>query len=165
MSPTDQAAGLRRWAESLPPAPAPVREAAPSRVLMTLGLPEGAKADVAPVVATLRHWHAQGQRWVGEPSAWRVVALDVASPHLSILARQQPRWALWVDDDADGFRRAYRTLKQLARHQEAPRRLLMVHPPLMSGAGLLGNLRDAAAHFFGIQLIMIGFGKPRGRQA
>lgn len=163
VSQTDQAAGLRRWAEAMAPAPGPVHETPPSRVLLTLGLPEGADSDVAPVMRALCRWQAQGQSWVGDPSAWRVVALDVESPHLSALASQQKRWALWVDDDAEGFRRAYRTLKGLARHPAAPRRLLMVHPPLLSGAGLLGNLRDAASHFFDIQLVMIGFTKPRKR--
>ncbi|MCG7598599.1 hypothetical protein MHM84_02225 [Halomonas sp. McH1-25] len=165
MSQSDQAAGLRRWAESMtPPQPSPSQEATPSRVLLTLGLPEGADSDVEPVMDALCRWHERGQSWVGDPAAWRVVALDAQSPHVAALASQQKRWALWVDDDADGFRRAYRTLKQLARHPGTPRRLLMVHPPLLSGAGLLGNLRDAAAHFFGIQLVMIGFTKPRGKR-
>jgi hypothetical protein len=165
VSQTDQAAGLRRWAESMAPAePKPSLEAMPSRVLLTLGLPEGAESDIEPVVDALRRWHEQGQSWVGDPSAWRVVALDVQSPHFTALASQQKRWALWVDDDADGFRRAYRTLKQLAQHPGAPRRLLMIHPPLLSGAGLLGNLRDAASHFFEIQLVMIGFTKPKSKR-
>ena len=166
MNQTDQAAGLRRWAETMAPAtpqPSSERDVSSSRVLVTLGLPDGPQSEVAPVMDALRRWHEQGQSWVGDPLAWRVVALDVQSPHLAALASQQKRWALWVDDDADGFRRAYRTLKQLASQPGAPRRLLMIHPPLMSGAGLLGNLRDAATHFFGIQLVMIGFTKARSR--
>lgn len=155
---TDQAAGLRRWADaqrSATPTVPVARAVTPSRVLMTLGLPQGAQADVAPVHRALARWHAQGQRWVGDPAAWRVVALDVHSPHLATLSRQQPRWALWVDDGPEGFRAAYRTLKRLSQ-QGGPRRLLLVHPPLPSRAGLLDNLQQAAGGFLGLQLLVVG---------
>lgn len=158
MSQADQAAGLRRWAETQPVAAAVNEDEsrpAPSRVLMMLGLPGGASADVAPVEHALERWHVQGQRWVGDPAAWRVVAMDVRSPHLSALMSQQPRWALWVGDDLDGFRRAYLTLKHLGQ-RGGPQRLLLVHPPLPSRAGLLDNLQQAAAQFLGIQLLIIG---------
>lgn len=161
MSQSDQAAGLRRWAESQPQSSS-ASVVTPSRLLMTLGLPEGADADTAPVINALRRWREQGQQWVGDPEAWRVVPLDVTNPHLPTLMQQQSRWALWVDDDADGFRRAYGTLKQLALHPSKPPRLLLVYPALTSGAGLLGNLRDAASQFLGIQLVMIRFPKRRG---
>lgn len=161
MSQTDQAAGLRRWAETQPEPPARAVDAqSPLRVLMTLGLPDGADADVAPVSQALERWHGQGQRWIGDPVAWRVVALDAYSPHLAVLTTQQPRWALWVGDDLDGFRRAYLTLKRVHLHS-GPSRLLLVHPPLPSRVGLLDNLQQAASQFLGIDLLVIGM--PRRR--
>lgn len=161
MSQTDQAAGLRRWAETQPmPSAGAVEAPSPLRVLMTLGLPDGADADVAPVSQALQRWHGQGQRWIGDPAAWRVVALDSHSLHLTVLATQQPRWALWVGDDLDGFRRAYLTLKRVSQ-QGGPSRLLLVHPPLPSRVGLLDNLQQAAAQFLGIDLLVIGMPRKR----
>lgn len=154
----DQAAGLRNWAEAQPiKAQEPPM---PSRVLMVLGLPGGTQADVAPVVETLRRWHDQGQGWVGDPASWRVVALDDDHPHLSVLSAQQGRWALWVNDDLNGFRRAYLTLKSLVK-RKGPNCLLLIHPPLPSRVGLLGNLQQAAAQFLGIKLLVID--PPRWR--
>ena len=155
MSQIDQAAGLRRWAEMQRHAPEqPVSVHRETRVLVTLGLPGGAAADVSPVDEALAHWHAQGQRWVGDPTTWRIVPLSLNSPHFSTLASRQSRWALWVDDDLDAFRRGYATLKRLVQ-QGGPRRLLLVHPPLPSRAGLLDNLQQAAARFLGVQLLVI----------
>lgn len=160
MSQIDQAAGLRRWAETQPQPQAATTGTTPARVLLTLGLPQGVESDTTPVMQALQRWHKQGQRWVGEPADWRVVAMDINSPHLSVLATQQSRWALWVADDPDGFRRAYRSLKMLAG-RNGPRRLLLVHPPLPSRSGLLDNLQQAAAGFLGIQLLVIGFSRSR----
>ncbi len=173
MSQIDQAAGLRRWAETQSPLTAPQSEAQtslaeqqpatslPSKVLVTLGLPQGADAEVAPVTEALTRWHAQGQRWVGDPATWRIVPLSLNSPHFSALVTQQSHWALWVGDDLDGFRRAYAMLRRLAQ-QGGPRRLLLVHSPLPSRAGLLNNLQQVAAQFLGIQLLVIT--PPRLRQ-
>ena len=83
-----------------------------------------------------------------------VVALDPASPHLPLLASQQRRWALWVDSDADAFRRAYRTLKILRRHP-GPSRLLALHAPGLPRAGLLSNLQHGARHFLDIELVVL----------
>lgn len=160
MSQLDQAAGLRRWAEAQPSASTETTASSAARILVTLGLPQGARSDTAPVIQALERWHDQGQRWVGDPSAWRVVAIETESPHLPVLATQQSRWALWVDNDPDGFRRAYRTLKRLAQHN-GPQRLLLVHPPLPSRTGLLDNLQQAAASFLGIQLLIIGYSRYR----
>ena len=96
----------------------------------------------------------RGRRWVGDPAAWRIVALDPASPHLPLLASQQRRWALWVDSDADAFRRAYRTLKILRRHP-GPSRLLALHAPGLPRAGLLSNLQHGARHFLDIELVVL----------
>lgn len=163
----DQAAGLRNWAETQaietqePPIETQKHQT-PSRVLMVLGLPDGAESEVTPVIEALQRWHDQGQGWVADPASWRVVALDADSPHLSSLATHQGRWALWVENDLNGFRRAYLTLKSLVQ-RKGPNCLLLVHPPLPSRKGLLGNLQQAAAQFLGIKLLVID--PPRRRHA
>ncbi|WP_136064739.1 hypothetical protein [Modicisalibacter radicis] len=162
MSQIDQAAGLRRWAEAELGAetagedatPAPAAPVATSRVLMVLGLAGGENAATQAVHDALQRWHVQGQRWVGTPEAWRLVPVSVESPYLPTLLGQQAHWALWVGDDGDGFRRAYRTLKRLAQ-RGGPKRLLLVHPPLASRAGLLSNLQQAAAEFLGFELWVV----------
>lgn len=193
----DQAAGLRRWAESqglaapveasaveasavapsveLPahvadafarmhgstPAPAPTlasapapAPAAPPVTLMVVGLDGQGVEQVARVHQALQRWHANGYAWVGDPARWRVVALASDSPHLATLASQQARWALWVDRDLNSFRRAYLTLRQLHAHG-GPQRLLVLHDGIASHAGLLGNLRQAAANFLGVELLLL----------
>ncbi|WP_227368302.1 hypothetical protein [Halomonas sp. M20] len=176
MSQVDQAAGLRRWAESQAPSSSPAIESSSAvvsslaavsqfdanqadtnhamKVLVTLGLPGGVEADVTPVTEALIRWHAQGQRWIEDPDSWRILPLSMSSPHFSALMTQQSRWALWVGDDLDGFRRAYGMLKRLAQ-QGGPRRLLLVHSPLPSRAGLLNNLQQVAARFLDMQLLVI----------
>ena len=165
----DQAAGLREWADehlAVPSAAQPARvdsaaaadtPAAGGRVvtakrtLMVLGLPDG---DSLRVYRLLQAWREAGQGWVGEPDAWRVVPLTVDSPHLSTLATQQTRWALWVDSDHEAFRRSYRLLRQLAE-RGGPNYLLLLHPRLGVSRGLVNNLRQAAAEFLGIRLLIV----------
>lgn len=159
----DQAAGLRRWAEqfgggSAEPADVPVVAPAPAAAepvtLMVLGLRGPAREHSARVRGCLARWQANGHRWVGEPSRWKVVALEADSPHLAVLAAQQSRWALWIDDDADSFRRSYRLLRQL-REQVGPLRLLALHDGIASHAGLLRNLREAAAAYLDMGLLLL----------
>ncbi len=138
----DQAAGLR--ARRARPADGPT--------LMVVGLP--AAAATAAVTERLAGWARRGRRWVGDPAAWRIVPLDPASPHLPVLASQQRRWALWVDSDADAFRRAYGTLKTL-RRQAGPGRLLALHAPGLPRAGLLNNLQHGARRFLDIELVLL----------
>ncbi|WP_129138434.1 hypothetical protein [Modicisalibacter coralii] len=174
MSGGDQAAGLRRWAETLAPYTAQATiddtatltavESTPTRVLMVVGLPGGDQASTAPVVEALQRWHAQGQRWVGDPLSWRVVPTQADSPHLAALVAQQRHWALWVGRDGEAFRRSYRLLKQLAEHG-GPRRLLLVHPPLASRSGLLANLQQAAAGFLGFELWIVPATRRQGHEA
>ncbi|GAA5175084.1 hypothetical protein [Modicisalibacter zincidurans] len=164
MSQIDQAAGLRRWAQAgLGSQPeqhqeletkATVAPAVASRVLMIVGLAGGENASLQPVHDALQRWREQGQRWVGEPEQWRLVPIAVDSPHLATLLGQQGHWALWVGGEGDGFRRAYRTLKRLAQ-RGGPKRLLLVHPPFASRAGLLSNLQQAAAEFLGLELWIV----------
>lgn len=140
----DQAAGLRDQA---------VRAPCPDgRTLMVVGLPTA--ATTAAVTERLAGWARLGRRWVGDPSAWRIVSLDPASPHLPLLASQQPRWALWVGSDMDAFRRAYRTLKILRRHP-GPERLLALHAPELPRARLLANLQHGARRFLNIELLLL----------
>lgn len=184
---TDQAAGLRRWAERqglLNPdgtpkaavsgttaeavvAPAPVaaehfheepvyqQPAAPTvrHTLMILGLPDSSAEQTHRAWQALERWHLNGHRWVGNPYEWRVIAIEADSPHLSILAGQQSRWALWVDTDLDSFRRAYLVLRELAA-SGGPNRLLVLHPGIPTHRGLLSNLQQAAAGFLGIELLL-----------
>ncbi|WP_148254113.1 hypothetical protein [Aidingimonas lacisalsi] len=152
---TDQAAGLRRWAgERARMSPPSSSTGDASTTLMVVGLPDTSNAQTQRVIDVLAQWHDAGQQWIGDPAAWRVVGLDANTPHLAVLAEQQSRWALWVDEDPDGFRRAYRVLKQLSL-REGPRRLLAVHPGFPSSRGLLNNLREAAGSFLGIELLVL----------
>ncbi|NIC04267.1 hypothetical protein HBJ55_02330 [Halomonas sp. DX6] len=122
--------------------------------LMVLGLPGTAERHTAKVTELLESWAREGRRWVGDPQAWRIVALPVSSPHLPLLVTQQSHWALWVDDDLEAFRRGYRMLKQIAE-QGGPRRLLAVHPPGVGKQGLLANLQYVADAYFGIELLVL----------
>ncbi|PXX96421.1 hypothetical protein [Halomonas sp. LBP4] len=178
----DQADGLRQWASSAPPneagcprhvaemlcelavagpsapiarppSPAVTRASSPV-TLMVVGLPDGSPRQARRVGALIDYWAAQGRRWVGDPAAWQVVPVGVTSPHLALLAAQQPRWALWVEGDAEAFRRAWRVLIRLAE-RPGPRRLLAVHPPGISRHGLLDNLQQAAAAYLGIELVVL----------
>lgn len=158
----DQAAGLRRWAEQqgLAAAPAPAAEPPPAapaerRTLMVVGLSSGPeRQQLEWVRQALARWYANGHAWLGAPDHWRLVALQADSPHLHTLACQQPRWGLWVDGDLDSFRRAYLCLRRL-RESGGPRRLLVLHPGFPSHAGLLDNLRQAAARFLDIELLLL----------
>ena len=119
--------------------------------LLVIGLPE---RDLERVRDLLSDWQGRGRRWVGDAGQWRLVPVGVESPHLPLLAEQQSHWALWVDADAEAFRRAWRLLLSLAE-RGGPRRLLLVHSPGLGRRGLLDNLQQAAAHYLGIQLVVL----------
>lgn len=148
--PGDQAAGLREWSaahESGVPSPAAVS------TIMVAGYPDSAACSGA-VNAVLRHWAASGGRWVGDPASWRVVPVLVSHPGLSTLVAQESRWGLWVSRDSDAFRSAFRTLRTLVA-AGGPRRILALHEPTVYRRGLLANLRQAAAEFLGVDLIVL----------
>ncbi|WP_445157852.1 hypothetical protein [Halomonas sp. E14] len=140
------------------PATAPMRVAPPSagavRTLMVLGLPGASVGQTERVTQLLEAWAKEGRRWVGDPASWRIVALPVTSPHLPVLAMEQPHWALWVEDDLDAFRRAFRQLRQVVE-QGGPQRLLAVHPPHVGRKGLLMNLRHVAASYLDVDLLVL----------
>jgi len=119
--------------------------------LLVVGLPERHLQRVRDLLA---HWQQRGRRWVGDPDQWRLVPVAAESPHLPLLAEQQSHWALWVEADAEAFRRTWRLLLALAE-RAGPRRLLLVHPPGIDRRGLLDNLQQAAAHYLGIQLVVL----------
>lgn len=143
----DQAAGLRaRVAAEMRSCPSP----APATPLMVVG-PERCVDTVRELLA---HWQASGYRWVGDPDSWRLAVVSPESPYLTSLLAEQPRWALWVDRDAEAFRRGLATLTRLHRHG-GPRRLLAVHHPDLPRRGLLDNLRQAATSRLGIDLLVL----------
>ena len=164
MAAADQAAGLRRWAEqfaAVQPAAAEVEvveavpaPAEPPVTLLVVGVPGAAAARPRRVQGVLARWAANGHRWVGAPTRWKVVPLEADSPHLAVLASQQSRWGLWVGDDEDAFRRAWRQLRTLREHG-GPSRLLLLHDGIPSGAGLLDNLRQAALGYLQVDLLVL----------
>ncbi|MBN7795801.1 hypothetical protein [Parahaliea mediterranea] len=148
----DQAEGLRRWARSR--GVTPVQRQRAERTLVVVGLSGAGGGDVDEVSRLLRHWAQEGRHWVGDPGDWRIVPMDVASPYIPVLANQQPRWGLWVEHDRQGFRRAFRQIQALAA-RGGPKRLLALHPPTLPRRGLLGNLQQAAADYFGTELLVL----------
>lgn len=143
----DQAAGLRARATN-------VSRRRHSTGTSTTLIVAGPERCIDTVRSLLDHWQAEGYRWVGDPEDWHIVPLSPDSPHLSTLASEQPRWAIWVDRDAEAFRRGLATLTRL-RQGGAPQRLLAVHHPDVPRRGLLENLRQAAASRLGIDLLVI----------
>lgn len=158
MTTSDQAAGLRQWAGAKS-APSSHNgdgsdDASVRITLVVVGLPGKSPYHTQRVLDLLEHWAGQGRRWVGSAAQWRVAPVDVTSPDLPLLLTQQPRWALWVDNDPDAFRRAFRLLTRLAERR-GPRRLLAVHSPDLPRRGLLDNLKQAARGCLGIELLVM----------
>lgn len=154
LAPTGPVSPARPSAARAAVAPRPTRQPLQTATLMVLGLPGTGVHHTDRVTELFQFWAGQGREWVGNPHAWRVVALSAGSPHLPVLAGEQARWALWVDADPEAFRRAYRVLKQVAE-RGGPQRLLLVHPPSVGRQGLLSNLRHAAANYLGIELLVL----------
>ncbi|WP_444984330.1 hypothetical protein [Halomonas mongoliensis] len=136
---------------SAPAAGSPVITEGTATTLMVVGLPASQLGCVRELLA---YWQAQGRRWVGDPRRWRLVPVSADSAHLPLLASQQPRWVLWVEADAEGFRRAWRLLLALSE-TGGPGQLLLMHPPGLGRRGLLENLQQAAAHYLGVELVVL----------
>jgi hypothetical protein len=146
----DQALGLRDWAQRQRP-PSAVLE---QRVLMLIGA-AGLSAQLPELAQrTLQRWQGLGHGWVGDVSRWRVVPLAPDTEHLHTLARQQRRWGLWVGGDQDAYRRAYLDLRHLSE-AGGPKQLLLLHPGIRAHRMLLDNLRQAAARFLGVHLMLV----------
>ncbi|WP_346797088.1 hypothetical protein R5M92_00635 [Halomonas sp. Bachu 37] len=190
MSESDQAAGLRKWANlqrqqqgvvdahdeqnmaddraasvelpveapatpssEPPPAHTSVRQA-PRLPLVVVGLAQASPAQVAKVRARLGQWSAEGRRWAGAPEDWQIQLVPPGATNLTGLVREQSRWALWVDSDAEAFMRGFRALH--AMHQAGgPSRLLALHEPGLPRRGLLDNLQVAANYYLGIELLVL----------
>ncbi|MBE0489543.1 MAG: hypothetical protein IBX53_10730 [Halomonas sp.] len=137
--------------EGVPPVSARSGTRRQATTLLVVGLPArqlGRARDL------LTHWRGQGRRWIGDPEGWQLVPVAAESSHLPLLASQQSHWALWVEVDAESFRRAWRLLLSLAE-AGGPRQLLLMHPPGLRRRGLLDNLQQAAAHYLGIELVVL----------
>ncbi|ERS13401.1 MULTISPECIES: hypothetical protein [Alloalcanivorax] len=140
----DQAAGLRAWAATRGQSVAPT--------LVVVGDPLPAQAG-RRARAVLEYWADRGWRWVGVAQDWRIVPLSPALP-VPASARREPRWALWVEPDGAGLRRALSCLESV-RRQQGPRRLLALHPPRLQRRGLLDNLQQAAWRFLDTDLVVL----------
>ncbi|ATH76937.1 hypothetical protein PZ78_12180 [Vreelandella venusta] len=125
----------------------------PTRTLVIVGLSSAGALHVDKVKGRLAQWASLGRQWAGDPQEWDV---KVASPEAGSMAAlaHHPHWALWVSSDAEAFASMYRALRQM-REQGGPRRLLALHEPHLPRQGLLDNLRDAAAHYLQIELLLL----------
>lgn len=154
---SDQAASLRAWAASQERDKAP--EAAPTapsckQQLVVIGLPSPTSDECQRLCApVLQRWQANGRRWVGDAAEWGFIAASLEGHDWSELASEHARWALWIDNDMQSFRRAYSHLKHLAKTQKV-QQIIALHPPMQSRRGLLSNLQSAAKQFLGIQLLV-----------
>ncbi|MCL5255382.1 MAG: hypothetical protein M1363_04525 [Gammaproteobacteria bacterium] len=166
----DQAAGLREWAgkqkrretgedagstavDAQTDVPADVPEQ-PKQTLVVVGLPSACYENPSCVYDQLERYAAAGKQWVGNPQQWDVVVAEMARQPLEQLAAACQRWVLWVEPDINSFQRAYYGLKTL-QQAGAPKRVLLMHPPMASSRGLISNLEGVAQRFFGMQLIRV----------
>lgn len=141
---SDQAQGLRRWAERH------ARATAPEQVLVVVGAASG----LGDARATLRRWRADGHAWVAEPSRWQLLALAADSPRVPEMARHYPRWGLWLSTDPGACQRAYRLVRTLVQ-AGGPRRLLLLHGGAVAQCARVENLRAACAQFLGVELLIV----------
>lgn len=167
MSLHDQASGLRQWAEQQrmqhatdeAAAPAEVLTAyrpapkVPARPLAIVGLTRYGH-DESYVKGRLSQWAALGRRWAGDPDDWLIKLIDPERDALATLTSRYQHWALWVESDADAFRHMYRVLRQVSENG-GPKRLLALHEPNLPRKGLLDNLRNAAANYLDIELLLL----------
>ncbi|MCH8493110.1 MAG: hypothetical protein LAT53_07755 [Idiomarina sp.] len=145
---SDQAAGLRDWAKQQQHTPTP------EQTLVIVGLPSQYDGSTDAVRAQLHHLAERGKQWVGDAEQWQLIAADIASSSYADLLATYPRWALWVEPDSNGFQRAYYALRKL-NVNGGPKRLLLLHPPVVSTRGLINNVRESARQFFNIELISV----------
>ncbi|GGC96066.1 hypothetical protein [Vreelandella lutescens] len=134
--------------------PATVTPPRPKRPLVVVGLPHAGAAQVDKVRGRLGQWSALGRQWAGDPQDWEIQVVMADSPSLAALTKERSRWALWISSDAEAFATMYRVLRQLRDHG-GPRQLLALHEPHLPRQGLLDNLRDAAAHYLDIELLLL----------
>ncbi|EGN75959.1 hypothetical protein A28LD_0447 [Idiomarina sp. A28L] len=150
---SDQAAGLRDWANKNKPTES---AASPGRSMVIMGLPSRGDGDTQAVRKQLSALAEQGRRWVGDPDSWELIPAEFVHTDMQELAQRFPRWALWVEPDTNGFQRAYYALRKMHLN-DGPRRILLLHPPVVSTRGLINNVRDCARNFFNIDLICVRY--------
>lgn len=149
----DQAAGLRDWASKNR---TPESTASPERSMVVMGLPTTSDGDTQPVRKQLAALAEQGRRWVGDPNSWELIPAEFVHTDMQELAQRFPRWALWVEPDTNGFQRAYYALRKM-HVNGGPKRILLLHPPVVSTRGLINNVRECARNFFNIDLICVRY--------
>jgi len=160
---SDQAASLRQWAAKrsegdaanqaiAQPASTETNQANVEQVVV-LGLPALTQENALDAVNVFHRWAAHGKKWVGDAERWRVIPVASDYPDLAKLVDTYPRWALWVDNDLDSFKRAYDALKTI-QAIGGPKRIIALHPPMASRRGLLGNIQHVAQAYFGIDVLV-----------
>lgn len=142
---SDQAQGLRRWAERHA-----LQATGAEQTLVVVGPP----SVVRQAQATLQRWRAAGHCWVGEPSRWHMLALAADGPRVAEWARQYPRWGLWLGAGPNDCRQAYLQVRRLAL-AGGPRRLLLLHGGLPARRAQVDNLCHATARFLGVELLVV----------
>lgn len=143
---------------TVPPAAASKQAAAPPPVpqkpLIVIGLPSSGDQQVAKVKGRLAQWSVLGRRWAGDPDDWDIHIVKADAANLGQLKERFPRWALWINSDADAFAQMYRSLRQV-QENGGPRQLLALHEPNLPRRGLLDNLREAASYYLDIELLLL----------
>ena len=157
---TDQAASLRAWAakqerpnEIQDTVPATNADAAKRTVMVLDNTPAGSVKATENYTKVFARWADQGRKWVGSPAQWQFVQVGPNHPELTDIAQQCRYWAIWIDNDLDGFKRAYTCLKALAATGQV-KQVLALHEPIRSRRGLLSNLQQVAQNYFDLQLLV-----------
>lgn len=157
---TDQAASLRAWAakqdrpQTTQDSVASASAASTKRTVMVLdNTPTSGAKATENYTKVFTRWADQGRKWVGSEGQWQFVQVGPDHPELENIAQQSRYWAIWIDSDLDGFRRAYNCLKALAATGQV-KQVLALHEPMLSRRGLLSNLQQVAQNYFDLQLLV-----------
>lgn len=156
---TDQAASLREWAakqqrsEATASPSTTVESTKVRHRVMVLRLGKQPSQVTGSYKKVFERWAEQGKKWIGAVEQWQFVSVGPEHPELRELASNCRHWALWIDDDLDGFANAYRCLKALAETGQV-KQVLALHEPVSSRRGLLSNLQQVAQQYFGLQLLV-----------
>lgn len=126
----------------------------PQKPLIVIGMPSSGDQQVAKVKGRLAQWSVLGRRWAGDPDDWDIHIVKADAANLGQLKERFPRWALWINSDADAFAQMYRSLRQM-QENGGPRQLLALHEPDLPRRGLLDNLREAASYYLDIELLLL----------
>ena len=135
-------------------APTTAPPSVPQKPLIVIGMPNGGDQQVARVKGRLAQWAVLGRRWAGDPDDWDIHIVNAGAANLGQLKERFPRWALWINSDADAFAQMYRSLRQV-QENGGPRQLLALHEPDLPRRGLLDNLREAASYYLDIELLLL----------